>query len=78
MGSSRERRLLTYGEAAAMLSLSVLEVEWFVNTGQLREVTTRGKKRLDQRDVDRLVSFYKKVQQRSKNHVQPYSNVQER
>lgn len=68
MGDSRESRLLTYGEVAEQLNLSVEEVEWLVNTGQLHEVTIRGKKRLDQRDVNSLVCFYKKVQQRSKNH----------
>ena len=53
-----------------MLSLTVNEIQWFVDTGQLIEVTVRGKKRLDQRDVDRLVTFYKRVQQRSRNYAQ--------
>lgn len=75
MEGSRGRRLLTHREAAEQLSLSVGDVEWLVNTGQLHVVTTSGKKRLNQRDIDHLVSFYKRNQQRSKNHVQLSSNV---
>lgn len=62
-------------EAAEMLNLTLDNIQWLVDTRQLHEVAIRGKKRLDKREVDRLVTFYRRVQERSKNHVQPSSNV---
>lgn len=58
-----------YYEAAEMLNLTIEEVQWLVNTRQLHEINICGKKLLDQRDVDRLVTFYKRVQERNKNYA---------
>lgn len=58
-----------------MLSLSVPEVEWLVNTAQLREINICGQKRLDQRDVDQLVTFYKRVQERGRNYAKQNPQV---
>ncbi len=73
--AQKKRRLLMYSEAAEMLGLTLDEVQWLVDTRQLQEIQISGKKRLDQRDVDRLVTFYKRVQNRRRNHVQPSSNI---
>lgn len=62
-------RLLEFWEAAVMHSLSLDEVQWLVDTGQLREIQICGKERVDLRDVDRLVTFYKRVQERGKKYA---------
>lgn len=63
-------------EAAEMLNLTMEEIQWLVNTGQIHEITIRGNKRLDERDVDRLLTFCKRVQERNKHHHAGYRSIQ--
>ena len=70
MKSQSGRRLLMHYEAAEMLNLTPKDIQWLVDTRQIHEVVIHGKKRLDKRDVDRLVTFYRRVQQRSKNYAE--------
>ena len=69
MKNQKNRRLLMYSEAAEMLNLTLDDIQWLVSTRQLHEIVIRGKKRLDQRDVDRLLTFYQRVQGRGKKHA---------
>lgn len=61
---SKKRRPLEFRGVAAMLSLTSDEFQWIVDTKQLHEIQIHGKNRVDQRDFDRLLPFYKRVQNR--------------
>jgi len=61
---------MTYREAAEMLNLSTRELKWYVETGQLFEITIRGKRRIDQRDIVRLKRFLERARQWNMNHGQ--------
>ena len=77
MKSRKTRRLLKHYEAAEMLNLTMEDNQWLVDTGQLREIRIRGDRRPDARDVDRLLTFYKRVQDEEQTapcRVSKYSN----
>lgn len=75
MAGSKKRRLLEYWEVAGLLNLSLEKVKWLVETGQLHEVRICGKSLLDGADVDRMVRFYRRVQERSMKNAQQSPQV---
>ncbi len=58
-------QLLTIQQVAERLTLPVSEVEHLVDTGQLPDIHIRGRRLFDERDLNKLVATYKRVQSRS-------------
>ncbi len=56
-------RLLSLAQVAELLQLAVDKVGWLADTGQLVQIPIAGEVRFDARDVERLVSDYRRVQE---------------
>lgn len=59
MSTPQERRLYVGTELSSLLQLSQEQIDWLVNTRQLRPLTICGQVRFDSRDVDGLIQTYK-------------------
>lgn len=64
------RRLLKKSELIDMLQLEEAEVDWLINTSQIRPVRICGQERFDTKDVLQLIDSYKITQGRS-DYAQP-------
>ncbi len=60
----QERRLLTRYEVAALLQLGEDQVDWLVNTEQIRPIRICNEERFDSRDLHQLIEAYKTTQAR--------------
>lgn len=69
MASYKTGRLLMHYEAAELLNLTILDIRWLIDTRQLHETTIRAKKRLGERDVNSLLTFHRRLQDRRKHHA---------
>lgn len=59
-------RLLKLSQVAELLQLAIEKVMWLADTGQLVQIPIAGEVRFDVRDVERLVSDYRRVQENKK------------
>jgi hypothetical protein len=62
------RRLLKLEGVATLLQLSPDQVQWLVDTSQLRPIRICGEIRFDTRDVFQLIDAYRLIQEKGDDH----------
>lgn len=60
-----EKKAYSIAEAARLLSLKRDEVEWLIDTGQLRTILIAGRRLVIDKDIDDLLHVYREVQSRA-------------
>ena len=59
MAAQQDRRLYASADLAELLQLTQEQIDWLVNTRQLKSLQICGQSRFDSRDVDHLIETYK-------------------
>ena len=70
MSLSSERRLYQPIELPGILQLNQEQIDWLVNTGQLRTIRICGEIRFDSNEVSELIATYRQIAERKQEHVQ--------
>lgn len=65
MPSKSQKKAYSIAEAARLLSLERDEVEWLIDTGQLKEIVIAGQRLVMNKDIDDLLDVYREVQSRA-------------
>ena len=70
MLGNQQRRLLQKADLLAILQLPAPEVQWLIDTHQLRPLLLCGEERFDSKELDRLISTYQQIAERKNPDVQ--------
>jgi hypothetical protein len=60
-----QKKAHSIAEAARLLSLKPDEIEWLVDTGQLKTILIAGHRLVMSKDIDDLLEVYREVQSRA-------------
>jgi hypothetical protein len=70
MQGTEAPRLLQKTDVMALLQLPEPQVQWLIDTRQIRSLLLCGEERFDSREVDRLIATYQQISERKEPHVQ--------
>ncbi len=70
MQGTEAPRLLQKTDVMALLQLPEPQVQWLIDTQQIRSLLLCGEERFDAREVDRLIATYQQISERKEPHVQ--------